>query len=105
MPPIPRVHTHALFSFHSERLASEDHDEAQRARMYQQHKEMVMGNCIVSVHVTGGHHNRLPSDIDQLAHAFVAELKVMGHNVTAATIVTGGENDLLNTASRLPLKG
>jgi hypothetical protein len=25
-----------------------------------------MGNCIVSVHVTGAHHNGRPDDIDQI---------------------------------------
>ena len=63
-----------------------------------------MGNCIVSVHVTGSHHNSQPSDIDQMAAVFVDALKVKGHSVTAATILSGVENDLLNTASRLPLK-
>lgn len=63
-----------------------------------------MGNCLISVHVTGGHHNGLPKDIDQLAHDFVKELKFLGYSVTAATLTHGGESDLLNTASRLPLK-
>lgn len=62
-----------------------------------------MGNCIVSVHVTGSHHNGESYDIDQMAAKFVDELKVK-HNVTAATIVAGGESNLLNSASRLALK-
>jgi hypothetical protein len=64
-----------------------------------------MGNCIVSVHVTGGHHNGSLSDIDQLASKFVDVLKGFGHTVTAATIVSGGEQDLLNTAARYPVAG
>ena len=64
-----------------------------------------MGNCIVSVHVTGSHHNGQPRDIDQMAAAFVDQLKATGHNVTAATVVSGGEHNLLNTASRFPLVG
>jgi hypothetical protein len=63
-----------------------------------------MGNCIVSVHVTGSHHNGSESDIDQMAAKFADELKAKGHIVSAATIVSGGEYDLLNTASRLPLR-
>lgn len=63
-----------------------------------------MGNCLVSVHVTGAHHNGVDYDIDQLAAEFVDKLKAKGHTVSAATIVSGGENDLLNTASRFPLK-
>ena len=64
-----------------------------------------MGNCIVSVHVTGAHHNGKDYDIDQMAAVFVDALKAKGHNVTAATVVSGGEYDLLNTAARFPLVG
>jgi hypothetical protein len=64
-----------------------------------------MGNCIVSVHVTGSHHNGIESDIDQMAAKFADDLKAIGHTVSAATIVSGGEHDLMNTASRFPLKG
>lgn len=63
-----------------------------------------MGNCLISVHATGSHHNGIPNDIDQLAAEFVDKLKAVGANVTAATVVSGGENDLLSTASRFPLK-
>jgi hypothetical protein len=63
-----------------------------------------MGNCLVSVHVTGAHHNGKAYDIDQRAAEFVDQLKADGHTVTAATIVSGGEHDLLNTASRFPIK-
>lgn len=61
-----------------------------------------MGNCLISVHVTGSHHNGLERDIDQLAGKFVDDLK-KSHNVTHASVVSGGENDLLNSP-RLPLK-
>jgi hypothetical protein len=64
-----------------------------------------MGNCIVSVHVTGAHHNGRPDDIDQMAGRWVDFLKAHGHTVTAATIVSGGEHDLLNLASRFPVAG
>lgn len=63
-----------------------------------------MGNCLVSVHATGAHHNGQPYDIDQLAAEFVDKLKAAGATVTAATFNAGGENDLMNTASRFPLK-
>ena len=62
-----------------------------------------MGNCIISIHVTGSHHNGIMRDIDQLAASFVDDLK-RSHNVTAAYIVSGGEYDLLNQTARFPLK-
>lgn len=62
-----------------------------------------MGNCIIVVHVTGSHHNSIESDIDQMAGKFVDELK-QKHHVTSASIVSGGENDLMHTAARFPIK-
>ena len=61
-----------------------------------------MGNVLISVHATGIHHNGVANDLDQLAADFVELLKSKGHNVTAATIVSGGEQDLLNTSARYP---
>lgn len=63
-----------------------------------------MGNCLISIHVTGCHHNGLPSDIDQLSADFTESLKAQGHNVTSATLVSGGEYDLTNAAARFPIK-
>lgn len=63
-----------------------------------------MGNCLVSIHVTGCHHNGVPHDIDQMAAKFVDELKRY-HNVTAAYMVNGGESDLMNSVARFPLGG
>jgi hypothetical protein len=63
-----------------------------------------MGNCLISVHVTGVHHNGRPEDIDQMTNKFVDDLKAKGHNVTASTIVSGGEHDVMNSASRFPLR-
>lgn len=60
-----------------------------------------MGHCIVSVHVTGSHHNGKANDIDQMAARFTDGLKAAGHNVTASTITSGAENNLLQ--DRLPL--
>lgn len=62
-----------------------------------------MGNCLISIHVTGCHHNGIESDIDQLAAGYVEDLKAKGHNVTGAFLVSGGETDLLNSAP-LPLR-
>lgn len=62
-----------------------------------------MGNCLISVHVTGAHHNGLETDVDQMTAKFVDEL-AKKHNVTGAKLVSGGENDVLNTASRFPLR-
>lgn len=64
-----------------------------------------MGNCLITVHVTGAHHNGKRTDIDQMAADFVDHLKAKGHAVTAAAIVSGGEHDLLNTTSRFPIAG
>ena len=64
-----------------------------------------MGNCTVTVHVTGAHHNAKATDIDQVAARFVDELKSAGHNVTDAQITSGGTHDLLSTAVRLPVVG
>lgn len=63
-----------------------------------------MGNCLISVHATGPHHNGQPTDIDQIAAKFVDDLKAAGANVTHASVVSGGENDLTNKDSRFPLK-
>lgn len=64
-----------------------------------------MGNCIVSVHVTGAHHNGKSADIDQMAALFVDRLRASGHLVTHATVVSGGEQDLLNDLQRYALSG
>lgn len=63
-----------------------------------------MGNCVVSVRVTGCHHNGIAQDIDQLAAEFVDKLKAAGNNVTAANLLVGGDYDLLNTTARFPIK-
>lgn len=63
-----------------------------------------MGNCLVSIHVTGSHHNGGEHDIDQLAAGFVDRLKSLGYFVSSASLVSGGEHDLLNTAARFPLR-
>src|SRR5262249_15830177 len=62
-----------------------------------------MGSCIISVHVTGSHHNSVEHDIDQMAAEFVDELR-RKHNVTAAFILAGNEHNLLNTGARFPIK-
>jgi len=62
-----------------------------------------MGNCLISIHVTGTHHNGKKTDIDQLAAEFVDSLKAQGHYVTSATVVSGGEYDLLDVAHRFPV--
>jgi hypothetical protein len=63
-----------------------------------------MGTCLVSVQVTGSHHNGQPSDIDQLAAQFVDTLKGKGYTVSHAILNSGGGYDLLNTASRFPIR-
>jgi hypothetical protein len=61
-----------------------------------------MGNCVISIHVTGGHHNGLEDDIDQMAARFVDEL-AKNHNVTAAYLATGAAQDL-RFGDRKPLR-
>lgn len=63
-----------------------------------------MGQCIVTVHVTGFHHNGRADDIDQMAADFVEKLQAAGHTVTAAYAASGGEQDLLDKSSRFPVK-
>lgn len=62
-----------------------------------------MGNCLISIHVTGCHHNGLAHDIDQMAAKFADDL-AKHHTVSAATLVSGGENNLTVKENRFPLK-
>jgi uncharacterized protein (DUF2237 family) len=64
-----------------------------------------MGNYAIVVHGTGSHHNGLRTDADQMAADFVEHLRAKGHNVTSASIVSGGEHDLLDPGSRYPMAG
>ena len=61
-----------------------------------------MGNCIISIEVTGCHHNGLVSDIDQMAHKFVMELTKAGHSINRATLLSGSSQNLI--ASPMELK-
>jgi len=61
-----------------------------------------MGNCMISIEVTGSHHNGEPYDIDQLAKEFVLTLKSKGHTVSHAALNVGGGYDL--TDKGFPLK-
>jgi hypothetical protein len=42
-----------------------------------------MGRCVITIHVTGSHHNKASRDIDQMAAEFVQELSKF-HTVTEA---------------------
>jgi hypothetical protein len=56
-----------------------------------------MGNCTITVHLTGAHHNKKnPNDANRMAAKFVDQLKDAGHNVEAASITHGGREDLLD---------
>lgn len=63
-----------------------------------------MGNCLVSIHVTGCHHNGLRDDIERMAARFVGELREAGHDVGHATVVAGGVTDVSSERSLLPLR-
>jgi len=63
-----------------------------------------MGNCVITIRVTGTHHNGARSDIDQMAGDFVDHLKAKGHSVADATITSGGTQDLAHKESRFPLR-
>ncbi len=60
-----------------------------------------MGQCTITIHVTGAHHNKSASDIDQMAAEFVKDLSKL-HNVTAAYMCNGAEQDLKNTTILFP---
>lgn len=48
-----------------------------------------MGDCTITIHVTGAHNNGRSEDIDEMAKEFVARLKLVGHNVKHATVTNG----------------
>lgn len=59
-----------------------------------------MGNCTITVHLTGSHHNKKnPKDANRMAATFVDELKAAGHNVEHASFTHGGREDLLDSSS------
>jgi len=62
-----------------------------------------MGQCLISIHVTGSHHNNSASDIDQMAAEFVAELGKL-HTVTAAYMTNSVEQDLKATTILFPIQ-
>jgi hypothetical protein len=56
-----------------------------------------MGNCTITIHLIGSHHNENnPNDANRMAAAFADELKRAGHNVEHASITHGGREDLLD---------
>lgn len=61
-----------------------------------------MGNYAIIIEGVGAHHNSDPHDADQLAAEIADRLRAYGHNVTAASFVYGGKQDMLSTVSRLP---
>lgn len=63
-----------------------------------------MGNCLISIEVTGAHHNGRSDDIDQCAADFVQYLKMKGHNVTHASLTNGSTQPLDDITRRMPLK-
>ncbi len=55
-----------------------------------------MGNWNITIRGVGAHHNLdYPKDANKMAAKFVKELKDAGHNIVAATITHGGEENLL----------
>jgi hypothetical protein len=60
-----------------------------------------MGQCVITIHVTGSHHNKATRDIDQMAAEFVQDLKKF-HTVTAAYMANGAEQDLQTTPVLFP---
>ena len=56
-----------------------------------------MGNCTITVHLTGSHHNKKNStDANRMAAKFADDLKAAGHNVEHCSITHGGRTDLLD---------
>jgi len=57
-----------------------------------------MGNCTITIHLTGSHHNRrYLADANRMAAKFVDDLKAQGHNVEHASFTHGGREDLLDS--------
>jgi hypothetical protein len=55
-----------------------------------------MGNCTITIHLTGSHHNKKhPKDANRMAQKFVDDLVTAGHNVEHASFTHGGRDDLL----------
>jgi hypothetical protein len=65
----------------------------------------MVGNCAISIVVSGENHNGKRTDIDQMAADFIEHLKAKGHTVIAAHLVSGVEFDLLKPESRYGLAG
>lgn len=58
-----------------------------------------MGQWNITIRGTGSHHNRKHAiDANRMAAKFVQELKDAGHQVVAASITHGGEDDLTDAA-------
>lgn len=56
-----------------------------------------MGNCSMTIHAVGSHHNTgLDHDINKMFARFVDELKAKGHSVTHAVLHHGGAEDMLD---------
>lgn len=54
-----------------------------------------MGNWNMTVRGVGCHHNReYPTDANRMFAAFVKSLKDAGHQIEAATITFGGQDDV-----------
>lgn len=67
-----------------------------------------MGNCSMTIHAVGSHHNTgLDHDINKMFARFVDELKAKGHSITHAVLHHGGTEDMLDdkTATRSGVYG
>jgi outer membrane immunogenic protein len=54
----------------------------------------IMGNCTITIHATGSHHNHgNPNDINRMAMKFADDLKAAGHSVEHASITHGGREE------------
>ncbi len=58
-----------------------------------------MGNWNITIRGVGCHHNKaLAQDANRMAAVFVQQLKDAGHNIIAASITYGGEDNLTDSA-------
>lgn len=58
----------------------------------------MMGNCTITIHLTGSHHNDdYHKDANRMSVRFVEELMAAGHHVEGASFTSGGREDLLSS--------
>lgn len=64
-----------------------------------------MGQWNMTIRGMGAHHNkRYPQDANRMLAEFVQKLKKAGHNITAASITHGAEDDVTDADAYLEMR-